>query len=86
MTLTIDLPEEEVTLLNARASTAGLSAELCARRLLQEALISPAAAKPLSARIREIWADMPDDVRAKLPVDGAGQHDHYIYGAPKRAE
>jgi Arc/MetJ-type ribon-helix-helix transcriptional regulator len=40
--------------------------------------------RPLSARIREIWADMPDDVRAMLPADGASQHDHYIYGVPKR--
>jgi hypothetical protein len=40
--------------------------------------------KPLSARIREIWADMPPEVRAKLPSDGASEHDHYIYGAPKR--
>jgi hypothetical protein len=28
---------------------------------------------------------MPDEVRAKLPADGAAQHDHYIYGVPKRA-
>jgi hypothetical protein len=33
----------------------------------------------------EIWADMPDEVRAKLPRDGADQRDHYIYGTPKRA-
>jgi hypothetical protein len=42
------------------------------------------AKKPISARIREIWADMPPEVRAKLPADGASQHDHYIYGVPKR--
>ena len=42
------------------------------------------AKKPLAARIREIWADIPDDVRAQLPTDGASQHDHYIYGVPKR--
>jgi len=84
MTLTIDLPEEEITRLNARASAEGLSAEQCASQLLKHALESIAGRRPLSARIREIWADMPDEVRAKLPADGASQHDHYIYGAPKR--
>ena len=84
MTLIIDLPEEEISLLNAKASAEGLSAEQCARRLLKQALAAPAVRKPLAARIREIWAEMPDDVRDKLPGDGASQHDHYIYGVPKR--
>jgi plasmid stability protein len=85
MTLTIDLPEEEITRLNARASAEGLSAEQCAQQLLKQALESSAPRRPLAARIRDIWADMPDEVRAKLPADAADQHDHYIYGAPKRA-
>jgi plasmid stability protein len=84
MTLTIDLPEEEITRLNARASAEGLSAEQCARELLRQALEATAARRPLAARIRDIWAEGPDEVRAKLPADAAGQHDHYIYGAPKR--
>lgn len=84
MTLTIDLPEEQVVLLNAKASAEGVSAEQCARQLLKQALESAGAGKPLSAKIREIWADLPDDARAKLPADGASQHDHYIYGVPKR--
>ena len=71
-------------LLNAKASAEGLSAEQCARQLLKQALAAAAAQKPLAARIREIWADIPDDVRAKLPADGASQHDHYIYGLPER--
>ncbi len=84
MTLTIDLPEDEETLLNAKASAAGLSAEQCARQLLKQALASSAARPSLPARIRELWADMPNEVRAKLPDDGASQQDHYIYGTPKR--
>jgi len=86
MTLTIELPDDEITLLNAKASAEGLSAAQCAQQLLKRALSSPRTAKPLSTRIREIWADMPDEVRAKLPADGAEQHDHYIYGVPKRTE
>jgi hypothetical protein len=34
--------------------------------------------------IREIWSEMPVDVRAKLPRDGAKHVDHYLYGLPKR--
>ena len=86
MTLTINLPEEDITLLNAKAIAEGVSAEQYAQRLLKQALSSPEAKKPLTARIRDIWAGMPDEVRAKLPADGPAEHDHYIYGVPKRAE
>ena len=34
--------------------------------------------------IREITADVPDEEWAKLPTDGAEQHDHYLYGSPKK--
>jgi plasmid stability protein len=85
MTLTIELPDERQAVLAAKAQAQGVSAEQYARQLLEQALASPTAKRPLSARIREIWADMPDEVRAKLPADGAAQHDHYIYGVPKRA-
>jgi len=84
MTLTIDLPEEELTLLNAKANATGVSAQQCAEQLLKHALAATGATKPLAARIRDLWADVPSDVRAKLPADGASQHDHYIYGVPKR--
>jgi hypothetical protein len=40
--------------------------------------------RPLSARIREIWADLPDEVRAEYPEGGAYQIDHHVYGLPKR--
>ena len=29
-------------------------------------------------------ASIPPDVLRKLPRDGAAQHDHYLYGTPKR--
>jgi hypothetical protein len=83
MTFTIDLPEEQIAALSAKARAQGVTAEQCAKQLLEEVLM-PGIKKPLAARIREIWADMPADVRAKLPKDGASQHDHYIYGVPKR--
>jgi plasmid stability protein len=85
MTLTIELPDERQAALAAKAQAQGVSAEQYARQILEQALAPPTVNVPLSARIREIWADMPEEVRAKLPADGADQHDHYIYGVPKRA-
>jgi putative addiction module CopG family antidote len=34
--------------------------------------------------IDELMSDVPDEVLDRLPVDGAAQHDHSIYGTPKR--
>jgi hypothetical protein len=86
MTITVDIRPEVEAELAATARLRGLSAEQYARQVLEQALVSATARKPLAARIREIWADIPDEIRAKQPTDGASQHDHYIYGVPKRAE
>lgn len=32
----------------------------------------------------DLLADVPQEAFDRLPVDGAAQHDHYIYGTPKR--
>ena len=40
--------------------------------------------KPIWEEFAEIAASIPDDEWAKLPGNGAEQHDHYIYGTPKR--
>jgi hypothetical protein len=45
------------------------------------------AAPPSHETPKSIWEqfieackDVPDEDRERLPVDGAAQHDHYIYG------
>lgn len=43
-----------------------------------------ADAKPIREVIDEIMKDVPDEVLEKLPRDGSINHDHYIYGLPKR--
>jgi hypothetical protein len=86
MTITLEIGPEIEAELAVMARAQGLSAEQYARQVLEKALVSAGARKPLSERIREIWADIPDEVRPGLPTDGASQHDHYIYGVPKRAE
>ena len=34
--------------------------------------------------IVESMKDVPPEIMATMPTDGASQHDHYIYGWPKR--
>jgi Arc/MetJ-type ribon-helix-helix transcriptional regulator len=40
--------------------------------------------KPIWEEIQELTADVPAEEWDKLPSDLAEQHDHYIYGTPKR--
>jgi hypothetical protein len=82
MTLTIELPDEQEAALKAKAQARGVSAEQYAQQVLKRDLAQQT--RPISARIREIWSDMPDDVREKLPTDGAAQIDHYVYSVPKK--
>jgi Arc/MetJ-type ribon-helix-helix transcriptional regulator len=42
------------------------------------------ADKPIWEEILELTADVPDEEWDNLPTDLAEQHDHYIYGTPKR--
>ena len=42
--------------------------------------------RPIWEEIADLVADVPPEELAKLPTDGASQHDHYIYGTPKRPE
>ena len=30
--------------------------------------------------------DIPESEWEKLPVDGAEEHDHYLYGSPKKSD
>jgi len=41
--------------------------------------------KPLWEIGADLLKDVPQEVLERLPTDGAAQHDHYIYGTPKRA-
>lgn len=40
--------------------------------------------RPIWEVIAEISSRVPDEEWAKLPSDGAENHDHYLYGAPKK--
>ena len=96
MTITLPLaPQEEARLL-ALAQARGLAPELLVREALDRVLAEePEASSLRSAEpesdSRPIWQiitdnmkDVPAEVMAAMPADGASQHDHYIYGWPKR--
>jgi predicted DNA-binding antitoxin AbrB/MazE fold protein len=40
----------------------------------------------LGERIAALSRDLPPQAFEGLPTDGASQHDHYIYGTPKRTD
>ena len=40
--------------------------------------------RPIWEVFEDIMSDVPQEVIDKLPTDAAEQHDHYIYGLPKR--
>ena len=44
----------------------------------------PRSRKSFGEIAAELLADVPEEVFDRLPTDGAAQHDHYIYGTPKR--
>ena len=85
MNLTIELPDEQQAALNAKALAQGVSAEEYALRVLAQDLeASPRPRRHISEVIRENMSRVPPEIMAAMPTDGASEHDHYIYGLPKR--
>jgi Arc/MetJ-type ribon-helix-helix transcriptional regulator len=98
--MTIHLPKElESNILAAvhRGRYASLdeamaeAASMLVQRLKQEqSQAKPSAPsqadvhKPIWERLLERAAAIPDEECDKLPTDLAEQHDHYLYGTPKR--
>jgi hypothetical protein len=84
MTLTIELSDKHLIALQAKASAEGLSLEGWLQKIAeQDAPIErpmQTAAEIILSRMRNI----PPEVMATMPKDGASQHDHYIYGWPKK--
>jgi len=44
----------------------------------------PKRSKPLGQILADLGKKIPADEQAKMPRDGAANHDHYIYGTPKQ--
>ena len=86
MTLTTQLSDEQATTLETKAAAEGLSVEEWIQKLAQP---DPTMSRPLphiADIILENMKDVPPEIMATMPKDGASQHDHYIYGWPKKPE
>ena len=53
-------------------------------REAQVPVSAPPRKKSFGQIAEELFGDLPEEELARLPVDGAAQHDYYIYGLPKR--
>ena len=42
--------------------------------------------KPISAIFEDLSSEIPLEEWRELPSDGAENHDHYLYGAPKKTK
>jgi hypothetical protein len=86
MSLTLKLSDDEAMVLQAKAAAEGLSLEEWIRKLAQPEL-QTTVERPLQTAADIILSSMrkvPPEIMATMPKDGASQHDHYIYGWPKR--
>jgi len=80
----IELPDEQAAALKAKAAAVGLTLEAWLNSL---ASAEPSGQNPLQTAADIVLAHMrkvPPEIMETMPKDGASQHDHYIYGWPKR--
>ena len=96
--LQIDIPDQQAAALKAYALARGLTVEQCVVQLVEQAAplteeSAPLEQEPVRDPKRPIWEviaervqALPPEVWERLPEDGASQHDHYIYGLPKREQ
>ena len=76
-------------MLQAKAEAEGLSSfETWIQKLAEQGQEpEPPVSRPrqsIADFIVESMRDVPPEIMATMPTDGASQHDHYIYGWPKR--
>lgn len=94
----VTLTPELETLVQKKAQQKGLEASAYIAKLLEEALQpeggtearsqkGPNSRLSISARFEEIRRRAPEDAQQalrELPSDFAAEHDHYLYGTPKK--
>jgi len=92
MTIILPLQPQEEAKLIALAQAKGVSTDALVREALDKILAdTPVEPSEQKSEPRPIWdvildnmSDIPPDEFARLPNDGASEHDHYLYGHPKR--
>ena len=85
MTVTIHLSDDEAANLEARAAAAGLTLQAwLQKRVAEESPLAPGTLQAAANIVLEEMRQVPPEIMATLPQDGAGEHDHYLYGWPKK--
>jgi hypothetical protein len=82
----IELPDEQAAVLRAKAAAEGLSLEAWLQKLAGQKPPASRSHRHIAEVILANMQDVPPEIVAHMPKDGASQHDHYIYGWPKKAE
>jgi hypothetical protein len=83
----IELADEDAAALKAKATAAGLTLEAWLKQLAVTGEQNTPNAQPLQTAadiVLKHMRNIPPEIMATMPKDGASQHDHYIYGWPKR--
>ena len=80
----IELPDEQAAVLKAKAAAEGLSLEAWLQKLAEQERPGTRPRRHIADVIVENMQDVPPEIMARMPEDGASQHDHYIYGWPKK--
>lgn len=86
MTITLEIPPDQESRIQAQAQTTGLTVEQWLLHLAKFHSL-PGAQHPLqhaAALILNNMSQVPIEALAALPTDGASQHDHYLYSTPKK--
>ena len=80
----IELSDEQAAVLKAKAAAAGLTLEAWLQKLAEP---EPSPGRPhqhIADVIVENMRNVPPEIMEAMPKDGASEHDHYIYGWPKK--
>ena len=91
MTVTLDLPDSLEHSLSERARQEGVSTQGWVEAVVKRELDSKPACDEASDDSRPIWEiieermkKLPAEAFEGAPEDGAAEHDHYLYGSPKK--
>jgi predicted DNA-binding antitoxin AbrB/MazE fold protein len=88
MTITIDATYEDGVLKPSQPLPLSEHAQVrvTVEPQMEAAEQSPNNEVPLWEQILSLTRDLPPEAFEGLPSDGASQHDHYLYGSPKRTD
>ena len=93
MTVTIELSGEQAAKLEASARSEGLTVPDLLHQMIEQrkggSTASPTCDRPLQTAadiVLRRMGNVPDKIMDQMPKDGASEHDHYIYGLPKKGQ